>query len=672
MRKAFLAVFVCCTVAAVAQQVPSFKFGKISEADFSTKTYTIDTGAAAVVLADIGSTQIKGKDDWFALEFKHYKRVHILKKSGYDIATVEIYLYAEEELEEKLDDLKAVTYNLEDGKVVETKLNAKTQVFKDKLDKNRVVKKFTFPNIKEGSIIEYEYKITSDFMFNLQPWSFQGEAPVLWSQYTVSLPQFMNYILISQGIQQFYLRDQKDKMGSYSVEMKNDPRMGYASSSNQRINISCGVTDFRWVMKDVPAFQEEAFTSTWTNYISRLEFQLAGYRDPLIEQKIMTTWPDLVQRILKREDFGQQLENTWDWLPVMVEPLIAGAKTEKEKARKIYEYLRDNFTCTDHSQLFTEQPLKKIAVKKNGGVAEINLLMTAMLRQAGLKADPVLLSTRENGFVYEQYPVANHFNYVISRVRVDGVDILLDASRPGIGFGKLHYDCYNGQARVMNEEATAIALKPDDLAEKNVVTYAINTGENGKWTGQVSKLYGYYESIDIRRKLAVSGKEGLAKDLAGLYGNDMLISNLRVDSLGKTDEPLSIRYDITYNEEMADILYMNPVMVSRFKENPFKSAKRQYPVEMPYKMDEQYVLNLQIPEGYVVDEMPKPVTIKLNPYDDIVFEYKISQTGSTIMVRYKLEMKRAIFYPAEYNTLRDFFAVLVAKHNEQIVLKKKK
>lgn len=672
MKKIFLAVLVCSTAAVFAQQVPSFKFGKIGETDFNTKAYAIDTGAAAVVLADIGSTQIKGKDDWFALEFKHYKRIHILKKSGYDIATVEIYLYTEGELEEKLDDLKAITYNLEDGKVVETKLNAKTQVFKDKLDKNRVVKKFTFPNIKEGSIIEYEYKITSDFMFNLQPWSFQGEAPALWSQYTVSLPQFMNYILISQGIQQFYLRDQKDKMGSYSVEMKNDPRLGYASSSNQRINISCGVTDFRWVMKDVPAFRKEAFTSTWTNYISRLEFQLAGYRDPLIEQKIMTTWPDLVQRILKREDFGQQLENTGDWLPGMVEPLITGAKTEKEKARKIYEYLRDNFTCTDHRQLFTERSLKKMAAMKNGGVAEVNLLMTAMLRQAGLKADPVLLSTRENGFVYEQYPVAGRFNYVISKVKVDGADMLLDASRPGMGFGKLHYDCYNGQARVMNEEATAITLKSDDLAEKNVVSYTINAEKNGKWTGQVNKLYGYYESIDIRRKLAVSGKEGLVKELAGLYGNEMLVSNLRIDSLEKLDESLTIRYDITYNDELADILYINPVMVSRFKENPFKSANRQYPVEMPYKMDEQYVLNLQIPEGYVVEEMPKPVTIKLNPYDDIVFEYKIAQSGSTIMVRYKLEMKRAIFYPAEYNTIRDFFAALVAKHNEQIVLKRKK
>ena len=57
----------------------------------------------------------------FLLQFKHFKRIHILRQSGYDIANVEIPLYTNGTDEEELQNLKAYTYNLENGKVEETK-----------------------------------------------------------------------------------------------------------------------------------------------------------------------------------------------------------------------------------------------------------------------------------------------------------------------------------------------------------------------------------------------------------------------------------------------------------------------------------------------------------------------------------------------------------------------
>jgi hypothetical protein len=73
--------------------------------------------------------------------------------------------------------LKAATYTLEDGKVVETKLDGKS-VFTDKISKHLVEEKFTFPALKEGAILEYSYMEISPFFFNLQPWEFQGQYPL--------------------------------------------------------------------------------------------------------------------------------------------------------------------------------------------------------------------------------------------------------------------------------------------------------------------------------------------------------------------------------------------------------------------------------------------------------------------------------------------------------------
>ena len=109
-----------------------------------------------------------------------------------------------------------------------------------------------------------------------------------------------------------------------------------------------------------------------------------------------------------------------------------------------------------------------------------------------------------------------------------------------------------------------------------------------------------------------------------------------------------------------------------YRENPFKSAQRLYPVEMPYTSDEVFSLQFEIPNGYVVDELPKQSIVKFNEQEDAMFEYRISLSGNTISLRSRVRIKRAWFEPEEYETLREFFNLIVTKHNEQIVFKKKK
>lgn len=664
-----LPVAILFTLSAFTQTSPNVKFGKLSSDDLSKKSYTIDTGAAAVILYDIGSTNIKGNiKGWFSAEFKIYRRIHILNKNGYDHATVEIPLYANGEDEEKLDNLKASTYNLENGKVIETKLE-KSSVFKQKVNKNLVIRKFTLPNVREGSIIEYEFQITSDFLFNLQPWSFQSNIPKLWSEYKVALPSFLTYTLISQGYQSFYISDRKDKEGSYLVDQKHEGP--YGAMISDRLSINCGVSVFRWAMKDVPAMKEEAYTSTIGNYVARLEFQLAGYTAPLVEQKVMTTWSDLAARLLKRDDFGMQLQDAASWVPDLLPAVLKGATNETEKAKKIYTYVRDQFTCTDHSQLYPEQTLKTVYKKNSAGVAEINLFLTAMLRAAGLKADPVILSTKAHGFIYPQYPIIGRFNYVITLVKADGKDLFLDASYPQLGFGKLNYDCYNGPARVINEEAPAIKLESDQLTENEVVYINLTYDKNLGWMGKVSEARGYFGSLTTRQKIKEKGEEAFFTDLRKEYGSDAQVEHTEIDSLLTYEEPVTLHYDLKLGKGETDIIYFEPVLTEKYRHNPFKSADRQYPVEMPYKINETYVLDLTVPEGYIADEIPKPLKLKLDASGNGTFDYFINQTGNTISIRARLQINKTLFHPADYNTLREFFNQVMAKQNEQIVFKKK-
>ena len=425
-------------------------------------------------------------------------------------------------------------------------------------------------------------------------------------------------------------------------------------------------------MKNVRALKEESFTSTLRNHIAKIEFQLSDYRYPLTAQSVMGTWTKLTSDLLRSEYFGSTLDKNNGWLSDIVNPVIAGAKDNLEKAKRIYAYVRDNFTCTSHDAIYLDQSLKNLLKAKNGSVAEINLLLVAMLKYAHIDADPLMLSTRSHGYTQAIYPIRSKFNYVICDATINGQNYYLDASQSHMGFGRLGYECYNGHARIINADATPVDLTADSLLERSVTSVFIINDEKGNFSGSTQESPGFYESYRLRNKIKDKGKGQLLDDIKKGFNLETQVSELSIDSLDKYDNPIAIKYNFEMKPEKEDIMYINPMLGEGYKENPFKSEERFYPVEMPYTIDETYLLQLEVPKDYVVDELPKQIMVKLNENDDGVFEYRISESNGTISLRSRLRIKRSVFLADEYEMLREFFSLVVKKHNEQIVLKKKK
>lgn len=661
----FVLLGLIISLTTIAQDKPAVKFGKVTPEDFKPKAYSIDSNASAVIIADIGSTEITGNDKgWFSHIFKHYRRAHILNKNGYDLANVEVELYVDGRMEVELEGLKAVTYNLENGKVVETKLD-KSSIFKDKLSKNVSIRKFTFPNLKEGSIIEFEFSTKSDFLFNLTPWVFQGAYPVLWSEYEVSIPEFYNYVFLTQGYHPYHIKDRKARQVSFSISDNG------GAGATERYEFRGNATDHRFVMKDVPALKEENYTSTLANHIARIDFQLSERRHPLTPQNYMGTWTGLSTELLKDESFGADLGKNNGWLKDVVNPVVGEAKAPMDKAKRLYDYMRDNFTCTDHSDLYLNQTLKNVLKSRNGSVADINLLLIAMLKYEGLQADPVILSTRRHGYTYPIYPILDRFNYVIAQVNIDGKKYFLDASQPRLGFGKLGYECYNGHARIVNESATPIDFIADSIIERKVTSVFIVNDDKGNLIGSMQQTPGYYESNSIRNAVKEKGKDQLFSDIKRTFTSEVEMTEEGIDSLSKYEDPVAIHYKFELKGDKEDIIYFNPLFAEGWKNNPFKAAERFYPIEMPYAIDETFLLRMDVPAGYTVDEMPKQTVVKLNEDDDGMFEYRLSLSNDVISLRSRLRIRRTFFQADEYEMLREFFNLIVKKHAEQIVFKKK-
>jgi hypothetical protein len=214
-------------------------------------------------------------------------------------------------------------------------------------------------------------------------------------------------------------------------------------------------------------------------------------------------------------------------------------------------------------------------------------------------------------------------------------------------------------------------LTADSLKEKKLMNLFVMNSDKGEWAGRMIHNAGYYESYMLRRKIKENGLESVFEDIRKNMGSDFVLSEKKIDSLDKLDDPLTIRYDFTIDKK-EDILYINPLMGQVIKTNPFVSAERLYPVEMPYIMDQTFLVTMEVPAGYEVDELPKQMAAKLDEEGSAYFEYRLSHSGNLISLRTKIQFTRTLFLPDEYSTLREFYNLVVKKQNEQIVFKKKK
>lgn len=651
-----------------AQEKVPVSFGKISVEDFNISSSLIDVNTSAVIIADVGITSFEGNaKGWFTYIFKKKKRIKILNKKAFDLATVQILLYQNDESIEKAENITAVCYNLENDKVIATKLESKN-VYEEKADKNYLYKKFTLPAVKEGSIIEYSYTIKSEFEYNLPAWEFQSdEHPTLWSEYNVEIPGLLGYMSSRQGYHKFYINTSAEGQKAYNIKRQVS---GGLVATEESFTVSSTTIIHRWIMKDVPGFKIENYISSSRNFIDKIVFQLFQTYDGQSYHPVTNSWKKVTDELMGRDDFGLPLTEPNEWMDDILKTVADATDDELLTAKKIYSYVQKNYTCTDHYDKYIKTTLKDVAKKKSGTVGEINLLLIALLKHKKIQAFPVLLSTRDFGRNKPNYPLMQKLNYVVCKTNIGANDFYLDATQPFLSFGNLPLECYNGHARVISEDTAAVYFLTDSIKEARSTIMQIINADKGQIVGTFNQNMGFYESLDTKNAIAKIALENYKTSIKQMYPEEIQVHDIEVKSFQTPDDLISVKFDFNLKSfENADLVYFNPMMGEGIKTNPFAAAERIYPVEMPYASEKVYTLNMEIPTGFKVDEVPKSVIIKLNG-DEGFFEYLLRVEVNAIQMRSRIVLKKTDFASDEYQTLRDFYAQIVKKEAEQIVFKK--
>ena len=666
------------TPKALAQAAP-IKFGQLDPKDLTAAPFAGDSAAAAVVLCDYGTSRFEYLNNDFKLISDRTTRIKILKKAGFDAATVKVPLYHQGESTEKVTGLRGLTTNLVDGKAVKTKLDLGSSAFTEEVTPRVRMRKFTLPDVREGSVIEYSYTVESDFLTNFQDWTFQGDYPVRWSEFRASIPEYFRYRKVLQGYHALTVQTEEENAAQFNVHTAGGFSGGGLGTQREAAStetVTARQINSRWVMKDIPAFRDEPFMTTAADYVDRLNFQLAGMQFPgQGYQAVAGTWAKVEMELLDDDNFGQQLDRG-GFLKEQLLPLVARYPDAGERAAAVRALVMGAVRYDGTNRYATTASLRKAYDAHLGTAADVNLLLIAALRGAGLPAHPMLLSTRAHGRLNSSIPLLDRFNYVVALVPLAAdKDLLLDATDPLLPCGVLPERCLNQQGRlVMRDDAASrwVDLTP---AQRFVHYQQVNLAldAQGGLTGKVHEEHGGYAGVDTRRELSSLGeKKYLAQKMAPHSG--WSVPKLTVTAREDVAKPLGLDYEFTQPaEDQAAIgtFYLSPLRDFGSDQNPFRHDDRLFPVDFAAPQDEITMVTLTLPEGYELAELPKPAVIDL-PDGGGRFLYNVAAGApGTVQITSRLNLRKSVYAAAEYTSLREFYRLMLEKQRERLVIKKK-
>lgn len=640
----------------------NYELGKVTVAELKEKSHPKDTTAPAAILFKKGRTFFTyNQRNGFSANHVYEFKIKIYRKEGLIWADqkVRFYIGYENLNEDWVEFSNAITYNLENGSIVRTKLNNQGS-FKKNINKYWNERIITLPNVKVGSIIEYKYILKSENITKLPDFDFQYRIPVNYFEYKTEIPEFYIYKPILIGGLPIE-SDSKFANGSQN----------YENEHNQSSTLTYRQINSFYSGKDIQALVDEPYINNIDNYKGSINHELERVRMP--EQPVKDysiTWEGVAATIFKDKDFGEQL-NEKNIFTEDLRRLVANVELQSERLSVIFKFVQDKMNWNEENGCYTDKGVVKAYADQTGNVAEINFILINMLKYAGIEANPVLVSTVENGVPV--YPTRTGFNYVIAAAEIDGKQVLLDASHKFTSPDILPLNVLNWKGRLIKKDGTSQEVNLDPIVVSNESSnLMVKIDDSGKMEGIIRIRKTNYDAYNFRiqnaNKAVENYLEKLEEELGGLK-----ISNYKIENKKNnlSDPVLETFNFVTENQSeiIGGKIFINPLLFFTRTKNPFTQEKRQMAVYFGYPTQEKFNLSLDIPEGYIVESMPKPVRISSED-KRIVFVLNISNQGNKIQITSTKEINNSIFAADEYNALKDIFQKAIISQNEKIVLKK--
>ncbi len=652
MRKQMLTLLLLLNSMIIFAEKDLPAYGKIDKSDLDLKECEFDKDAEAYNLVASGDVHYTIIGENFNIVSEKRMRIKILKEKGLDDANIKIRFYSESGYE-NVTGISGMTYNLDNsGNIVITKLE-KSSIYRRKIDNEYSEVYFSLPNVKVGSVIEFKYTSTKKSISNLPDWYFQDDLPTRVSEYNILVPsifRFTTQILAYQN-----------------VEQKEDVKPENAFYGSNQVSYNSIVKTY--IVRNVPAIRFEPFMGAAKDYLQRVIFQLSqiDYGDGDV-RNLRSTWPKLSHDLLESPDFGGQLTKNIPHTRELDDSL-KNVTDDYQKMVTVYDYVQRNMNWNGDESLYSTNGIKSAWDKKSGSNTDINLILVNLLQGAGLKAYPLLVSTKDHGQVNMLYPFLEQFNCTMAFLTIGDKNYALNAADKYNPAYLIPYDVLDTKGFLVDEvNSSWVDLFNDKDVSTNFVSFFAQITASDSMTGNAI-IYSYDYSKNINEKNWMDDKS-LKSSFSGAYPG-LQINNVEVSGQDEDSKPLTQKFDFAMPvKSSGEYEYFTINLFQGLEKNPFIADHRSTDIEFNYKQSYTITGKVFIPDNYQFDELPKSMKM-IMPDSSIVLTRLLQTEDGSLDFKISLDFLKSSYDAKDYPLFHEFYKKLFSLLNEQIVIRKK-
>lgn len=619
-----------------AQQFPDAQFGNIPDSVFRMQPPADNPEAPYVITNKELDVTFRESGESIMAVLQHHVRLKVFDDTAREASIIAIPYYFENDME-RISSIEAYTYPPSGGRVPLSNEEIRTVNINSRYN----VKEFEMPAVENGAVLEYRYVIERRYIEELPDFFLSDKVPIQIAKMTITYPKYLRY---------------QPLVENYEGTIHHD--FVYADTSSVRkvftIPQPKPVVTERWIAYDIPAVEEEKFISTLDDYRAKIKFLLSEFGIP--RQQLENSWEVVVARIREKT-------NPWESIR---ENKVAAAKgdsiaqalvaaPEEVVQDSIYRFLNERIQFSGTHRPFSTEPAKDVIGGEPADQAAINQTLVAMLRGAGIEANPVLISTRRAGKINMDFPSFYQFNGQMVQSRIGDQKYLMDASFPYSQPGLIPVDTYGSRGLVFKQDSFEwLDINPDKSIFDIDVEIDGDLHSDGTLSGKVEASQRGYLAQHIRQQKADgrSDAEILRQTIFDGYP-EIKLQNVQIANIDRYDQPVQISaaFEIeNYATSFTDGLRFRPMVVGYRSENPFESTDRNFPITLnaPEKLDLSYSISL--PAGFSVEGGVQSNEVSL-PGADFEESYAMGQGKMNYEYRINISQKdfSTDFFPQLYN-----------------------
>jgi hypothetical protein len=367
----------------------------------------------------------------------------------------------------------------------------------------------------------------------------------------------------------------------------------------------------------------------------------------------------LKRNIPRTTDLEEQLKNVTD---------------AYRKMSIIHDYVRKNMEWNGYSNIWALNGVKAAWKDKKGTSGEINLILVNLLKDAGLKAHAVLVSTREHGVVSSSITDIRQFDKVLAYVEIGEQNYVLDATDKYTPSYLIPVNVMYSEGLVIEKpETSEWGWKPlwrPDHMNRNLLILQANINEEGQMNGALtvtSKDYARLRRIaDAKKEKSKFLEKYFSANNPGVTLDSLELQNVDADSL-----PLiqTAKFSMPVNAA-GDYKYFSPNLFTGLEKNPFVADSRFSDVFFGTNQSYNIIANFTIPAGYAFEPLPRNIKM-IMPDTSISITRQMFVKDNQVTVRIYLDFNKPYFSVQEYPDFKEFYKQLFILLNEQIAIKRK-